>query len=414
MIDVGSLAGSLFHEIEAALDDRQVAESEEVHLEQTKLLDPVHLVLRDDRRVFDVAGRVGLALDREVLGQRITGDDDGGRVDAVLPAQSLEASSNVDDPLCNRVRVVHVAQLLCGLEAVLMARELLETRAEWGVSAHHQRWHRLGDPIAVLVAIAEDSRGVAHGCTSLDRREGHDLCDMVRSVAFCRVLDHVAAIALVEVHVDVRHLLSTRVQEPLEEQVVADRIEIDDAEAVGDTASGRRATARADPDVGLAGIADQVPHHEEVGREAHVGDDLELEVESLGDLVGEGAAIASSSTVVGQLSEILRRTILVVLSGDPLGNRELGKARLAELELDVRPLCDQERRIARALVVLEQVPHLCCGLEVVLGAVEAESIGVRKHGAGLNAQQRVVRLGIVAVGVVAVIGRQQRRADLLG
>ena len=37
---------------------------EEVHLEQAELLDPVHLVLGDDRGVLGVAAALGLALDR--------------------------------------------------------------------------------------------------------------------------------------------------------------------------------------------------------------------------------------------------------------------------------------------------------------------------------------------------------------
>jgi hypothetical protein len=73
------------------------------------------------------------------------------------------------------------------------------------------------------------SRPITSGGTCLDRGEGHDLRDVVPAVAVRRVLDHVGAIALVEVHVDVGHLLPTRVQEALEEQVVADRVEVDDA-----------------------------------------------------------------------------------------------------------------------------------------------------------------------------------------
>ena len=38
-------------------DDVEVAQAEEVHLQQPELLDAVHLVLRDDRGVFGVAAR---------------------------------------------------------------------------------------------------------------------------------------------------------------------------------------------------------------------------------------------------------------------------------------------------------------------------------------------------------------------
>ena len=53
------------------LDDVEVAQAEEVHLEQPEVFDPVHLVLRDDRRVGEVPAGLGLALDRQVLGERL-------------------------------------------------------------------------------------------------------------------------------------------------------------------------------------------------------------------------------------------------------------------------------------------------------------------------------------------------------
>ena len=121
-------------------------------------------------------------------------------------------------------------------------------RPAGGVPAHDERRHRLGDPVADDVGVPEHPGRVAHRGPGLDGREGHDLRHPVRSVALGRVADHLAPVALVEVHVDVGHLLAPRVQEPLEEQVVADRVEVDDPEAVGDAAPGRRPAAGPHPD----------------------------------------------------------------------------------------------------------------------------------------------------------------------
>ena len=70
-------------EIEGAFDDGEVAQPEKVHLEQPELLDTVHLVLGDDGGILGI-GTVGLALDGEVLGEGLVGDDHGGGVDTVL------------------------------------------------------------------------------------------------------------------------------------------------------------------------------------------------------------------------------------------------------------------------------------------------------------------------------------------
>ena len=93
-----------FDEVERALDDRQVAQAQEVHLEQPEVLDPVHLVLGDDRRVLGLAAGVGLALDGQVVGQRVPGDHHRGGVDAVLAPQALEPERDIDDLLGVGVR----------------------------------------------------------------------------------------------------------------------------------------------------------------------------------------------------------------------------------------------------------------------------------------------------------------------
>ena len=114
---------------------------------------------------------------------------------------------------------------------------------------------------------------------------------MVPAVALGRVADHLASAPLVEVHVDVGHLPAAGVEEALEEQVVVDGIQIDDPQAVGDTAAGGRTPAGPDADAGGPGVADEVPHDEEVGRETHLGDDTELVVEPLDHRRRDGPAI---------------------------------------------------------------------------------------------------------------------------
>ena len=227
-VDVGPRPGALLDELERDLEDVEVAQAEEVHLEEAEVFDPVHLVLRDDRGVLDVAAGLGLALDRQVLGERLARDDDGGGVDAVLAAQPLEPAGDVDDALGVGIGLVERAQLGGHLVAVFVAGDLLEARAQRRVAAHDERRHELGDLVADDVRVAEHARGVAHRGPRLDGGEGDDLRDVVPPVALGRVLDHLAAVAGVEVHVDVGHLLAARVEEPLEQQVVLDRVDVDD------------------------------------------------------------------------------------------------------------------------------------------------------------------------------------------
>ena len=83
-VDIDPLTGGLLGQFETALDDREVAEAEEVHLEQTQLLDAVHLVLGDDLGPFP------LLLDGDDVDQGLGADHHRGGVDRVLTTQPLD------------------------------------------------------------------------------------------------------------------------------------------------------------------------------------------------------------------------------------------------------------------------------------------------------------------------------------
>ena len=86
--------------------------------------------------------------------------------------------------------------------------------------------------------------------------------------------------------------------------------------------------------------------------------------------------------------------------------------RVAELDLDAGALGDEQRVVARLLVVGEQRAHLGRRLQVELVGVELEALRVGLQRAGLHAQQRVVCFGVVTVGVVRVVGGEQGRAHV--
>src|SRR5207237_3316356 len=101
-----------------------------------------------------------------------------------------------------------------------------------------------------------------------------------------------------EVHVDVGHLLAARVEEALEQEAVADGVDVDDAQAVGDAAAAGRTASGPDSDAPFARVADEVPDDEEVGGEAHLRDDAQLVVEPLRDRRRQGVAVTPPGTLV--------------------------------------------------------------------------------------------------------------------
>ncbi len=183
-----------------------------------------------------------------------------------------------------------------------MPLHLVEAGSERRVPSHDEWRHRLGDSVADEIGLAEHARRVADGRPRLDGRERHDLGDVIGSIAIGGVADHLAPAALVEVHVDVGHLLAAGVQEPLEEQVVFDGVEVHDPQAVGHAAAGGRTPPRTDSDPVRAGVGDEVPDDEEVRRETHLGDHPQLELHTLDDLRREHLAIAVVGPLVGEVA----------------------------------------------------------------------------------------------------------------
>ena len=79
-------------------------------------------------------------------------------------------------------------------------------------------------------------------------------------------------------------IVAARVEEALEEQVVADRVDVRDLEAVGDERAGGGAAAGADADAVPLREGDEVPDDQEVAGETHLVDRLQLELKAFAQL----------------------------------------------------------------------------------------------------------------------------------
>ena len=108
----------------------------------------------------------------------------------------------------------------------------------------------------------------------------HDVGDMVLAVFFLQVMDDILAIKILEIDVDIWHLVARDVQESLEEKPVFHGVGNADAEGVGNETSGARSAAGADEDAMAFGIGDVIRDDEEIIRVTHREDDGKLLLES--------------------------------------------------------------------------------------------------------------------------------------
>ena len=88
----------------------------------------------------------------------------------------------------------------------------------------------LGDPVHLGQRHLEHPADVADGRPGGHRPEGDDLGDVFLAVLFGHVLDDFLAAPAAEIDVDVGQADALGVEEPLEEQVVLERVDVGDAE----------------------------------------------------------------------------------------------------------------------------------------------------------------------------------------
>ena len=299
----------------------------------------------------------------------------------------FERAGEVDDLLRDGVGVDRLAQLGARLHALLerLARPFRD---------------QLRDPVDGAVGDLEHAARIADGGAGGHRREGDDLRDAVTAVLLGHVVDDPLAAGDREVDVHVGHRLAARVQEPLEHQVVLDRVEVGDLEAVGDDAPGGRAATRADADPLLLREVDEVPDDQEVVGEPHLADRLQLVAEPFAQLVGH-CPVALRQPLLAELDEVVERVAAV-------GHGELREQDPVQRELDVAALRDLERAPKRRVLAGEVAGHLLGRLEVEVVGVELPVVRVLQRVAGLDAEQRLVGARVLVPEVVDVARRDGR------
>ena len=95
------------------------------------------------------------------------------------------------------------------------------------------------DAVHKRIRKVHHSSHIADDAPGGKRSERNDLYDPVLAILAHNVIDHFLPALETEIHVDIRHGYTLRVQEPLEQELVADRINGSDAQAVGDDAPRR-------------------------------------------------------------------------------------------------------------------------------------------------------------------------------
>jgi hypothetical protein len=363
------------------MDDREVLDAEEVHLEQADFLDLVHGELRSNRFVARVA------IKRAILRQVLVGDDDARGVRSRVAHATFHRDGCFHQLTNLRIRFDSRAQIGALFEGFLEIR-----------------FRPIGDELRNLIhnreRNAQHATNVAHRELGLDRAEGDDLRNAILAVLLAHVFDHFAATFEAEVHVDVGHRETIGVQESLEQQPVLQRTQLCDPERIRDDRTRRRTAAGTDGNALTARVRNEIRDDQEVRIEAHLVDDAELEFHAV-DQFAVGVrtrAVDAPNPVPDFLAQELRFG-LSVRAWEPRQVIFLLR------HFEVTAVSNLERVRQRFRNLAEDRLHLRRRFDVKFLTRESHSIRVGVDALGLDAEQQIMDRRILFLEVVRVVRR---------
>ena len=117
-------------------------------------------------------------------------------------------------------------------------------------------------PRHLLVWNTHHAAHIPDGVAGCHRTKGNDLRHMVRTVFAVDVVDDLLPALVAEVHIEIRHTDAFGVQKALEDQVIADGVDIRNAHAVSGNTARAGAASRPHRDALTFCKIDVVPYDE--------------------------------------------------------------------------------------------------------------------------------------------------------
>ena len=237
-------------------NQRQRTEAEKIHFQEADAFDLLHRPLRGD---FVPRSLV----ERRVLGDRPGRNHDTSRVDRGMPRHAFEPPGDAQQLLHLRIGPLHF----------LERRALFERLVERHIQRRRNLFRNLVDVGKRHLQHAPD---IANDRLGFHRAERDDLRHVLAAVLPGDVVDHFAAPPLAEIDIDIRQRDAFRVQEPFEDQIEVDWIDVRDAHAVRYQAARGGSAPRTDRNALFARIPDEVPDNQEVPRVPHLLDHVDF------------------------------------------------------------------------------------------------------------------------------------------
>ena len=264
VLNVRTNAGVLFDVVERTFNNRQRGQTKEVELHQTYGFHVLFVIHTDD-----VFRQHACCVERTEINQFARCNQHAARVNAQASGGAFQFQGVLNEFAGLRIVANFSAELR------LFAERFFKGRVVTGARRNHA-----GKAISLGIRHIENTADILNDALGTHRTEGRNLAHGLFAVLGFHVLNHASAVVLAEVHVKVRHGHTFRIQKAFEQQVVRKRIQVGNTQAVSHQGTGTRTAARTHRTAVGLGPVNKVLHDEEVTREVHVLNDLDLTLQA--------------------------------------------------------------------------------------------------------------------------------------
>ncbi len=317
-----------------------------------------------------------------------------------VAVQALELQRGVQQQGHGLVAVPLLAQARLDLDGLGQGHRV------GGVGRHH-----LGQAVHLAERQLQHPAHIAQHGARLQGAEGDDLGHAVAAIALLDVGDHLFPPLLAEVDIEVGHRHPLRIEEALEQQAVAKRVEVGDGQGIGHERTRARTPPWTHWDTARLGPLDEVRHDQEVAGEPHLGDDPDLPLKpGLIVLYREGVGLAARHPRLQAFAGLVSQFLGFRAAGL---TGEARQDRVALLDHEGAAPGDIDGVVTGLGQVGEQSPHVGRRLEPVLVGDPAALV-LADEGAVGDAQQRLVGLVHLLGGEIDVVGGHQGHVVRIG
>ena len=112
------------------------------------------------------------------------------------------------------------------------------------------------------------------------------MCHLLSTIFLCHIIKYSRTSVIIKVGIDIGQRDTVGIQESLKQQVILQRVNLGDAQAVGHCRARSRTTARTYGATQFRCHPDVILHDEEITRETHLLDGFKLEIKAFTLFIG--------------------------------------------------------------------------------------------------------------------------------